>query len=140
MKPRLGQGTVTTTFCSNHDKDRDWARRFGSVWFYTDNDELDTDKTREQDPLYSVQTHLIYTFRPGLWMSGSLAFGSGAQSRINGVRADDRIRKLLYALSFGFPINSKQGVKVAYVGGQTQEYRGDDYNRLLLAYSLMWGG
>jgi hypothetical protein len=118
-----------------------WAAELtGSVWFYTDNDDLGGDQTREQDPLYSLQTHLIYTFRPGLWMSGSLAYGSGAQSRIDGVRANDRTSKLLYALSFGVPINSRQGLKLAFVGGSTREDRGNDFNRVLLAYSLMWGG
>jgi len=117
-----------------------WATELtGSIWFYSENDALDVDKTRDQDPLYSLQTHLIYTFRPGLWLSGSLAYGTGAQSRVDGVPADDRIEKLLWALSAGLPITSKQGIKLAYVGGSTQVDRGDDYARILLAYSLMWG-
>lgn len=116
------------------------AELTGSAWFYSDNDNLGGDQTREQDTLYSFQTHLIYTFRPGLWMSGSLAYGSGGQSRIDGVRIDDQIRKLLYALSFGVPINKRQGVKLSFVGGETQEDRGNDYKRVLLAYSMMWGG
>lgn len=112
----------------------------GSLWFYSDNDELDVDKTREQSPLYSLQTHLIYTFRPGLWLSGSLAYGNGAQSRIDGLSANDEVDKLLWALSLGVPINPQQGVKLSYVGGSTRADTGDDFTRLLLAYTLMWGG
>ena len=88
----------------------------------------------------SLQGHLIYTFRPGLWASASLAYGGGARSEINGIRKDDRVGKLLYALSVGLPINRRQGVKLAYIGGQTQVDAGDDFHRILLAYSVMWGG
>jgi hypothetical protein len=47
---------------------------------------------------------------------------------------------LLWAASFGFPIDRRQGVKVAFQRGHTTEETGVDYNRLILAYSLMWGG
>jgi hypothetical protein len=131
VRPQLG-------VISNWGK---WATELtGSIWFYSDNDELDVDKTREQDPLYSLQTHLIYTFSPGLWLSGSLAYGTGAKSRVDGVPADDRTEKALWALSLGLPINSRNGIKLAYVGGSTKVDRGDDYARVLLAYSVMWGG
>ncbi len=118
-----------------------WAAEITtSAWFYTDNDDFLGDKTREQDPLIGVQSHLIYTFRPGLWASISAAYGGGARSKINGVDARDQTGKFLWAASVGFPINRRQGFKIAYVHGQTTQDTGDDYNRVILAYSMMWGG
>jgi hypothetical protein len=118
-----------------------WAAELTtSAWFYTDNDDFYPDKTRSQDPLYAIQGHLIYTFRPGLWTSLSSAYGGGARSTIDGVEKNDQIGKYIIALSLGVPINKRQGFKVSYLHGETTRDSGDDYERILLAYSMMWGG
>ncbi len=118
-----------------------WAAEItASAWFYTDNDEFTVDKTREQDPLYAVQSHLIYTIRPGLWASLSGAYGDGARSTIDGVEIPDKTRKFLWAASFGFPINPRQGFKIAYMHGETTENTGSDFDRFIFVYSMMWGG
>jgi Putative MetA-pathway of phenol degradation len=111
-----------------------------SAWFYTDNDEFTGDKRWEKDPLFAVQSHLIYTFRPGLWASLSGAYGGGARSTIDGVEIQDKTEKFLWAASFGFPINPHQGIKIAYMRGDTKVDTGNDFDRFILAYSMMWGG
>lgn len=131
FRPQLG-------VVHNWDK---WAAEItGSVWIYGDNDDFDADKTRENDPLLSVQGHLIYTWRPGLWASLSAAYGGGSRSTIDEVPLSDRTEKYLVALSLGLPINRRQGVKVAYMWGETLADNGDDYGRFIVAYSIMWGG
>jgi len=118
-----------------------WAAELTtSAWIYTDNDDFFSGTTREQDPLYAVQGHLIYTFRPGLWTSLSAAYGGGARSTIDNVEKNDEIGKYIVALSMGIPINPRHGIKVVYLHSETTEDTGDDYDRLLLAYSMMWGG
>ena len=118
-----------------------WAAELTtSAWIYIDNDEFAGDTTREQDPLYAVQGHLIYTFRPGLWASLSAAYGEGARSTIDGVEKNDQIGKNILALSMGIPINPRKGFKLAYLHSETTKSNGDDYDRFLLAYSMMWGG
>ncbi|MDH3977250.1 MAG: transporter [Gammaproteobacteria bacterium] len=117
-----------------------WAVEFtGSVWFYTDNDDF-RGSTREQDVLYSGQTHVIYTFKPGLWASLSAAYGGGGESKIDGVRVGDQIGKSLLAASVGFPITRRQGMKIAYIRGETKKDNGSDDDRFLVSYSVMWGG
>jgi len=37
---------------------------------YTDNNDFFNGKQLEQDPVYSADANLIYTFRPGLWLGG----------------------------------------------------------------------
>lgn len=123
-----------------HNWDRWAAEGTASAWFYTDNDDFFGDTTLENDLLFSFQGHLIYTFRPGLWASLSAAYGGGAGSTINGVDARDRTAKLLLAASFGFPISRRQGFKIAYMHGETTKDTGNDYDRIILAYSMMWGG
>ena len=118
-----------------------WAAEItGSAWLYTENDDFDVDKTRDQDPLFSLQGHLIYTFRPGLWASLSGAYGGGGRSSIDGLPLSDRTEKYLLALSLGLPIDRRQGVKVAYMRGETLADTGNDFGRIIVAYSIMWGG
>jgi hypothetical protein len=38
----------------------------GAVYLYTDNDDFFNGNKLEQDPYYTIQTHLIYAFRPGV--------------------------------------------------------------------------
>jgi hypothetical protein len=112
-----------------------------SVWLFGDNDDYQAPgRVLEQDPLYALQMHLIYTFRPGLWASLSGAYGFGAQTTVDGVRNRAEQRNVLWAASFGFPIDRRQGVKIAFQRGRTQQDTGVDYDRFILAYSLMWGG
>jgi hypothetical protein len=123
-----------------HNWDKWAAEVTTSAWFFTDNDDFYGDQTREQDPLFGVQGHLIHTFRPGLWASLSAAYGSGARSTIGGVETADKIGKYLWAASLGLPINRRQGFKIAYMHGETTESTGNDFDRIILAYSIMWAG
>ena len=118
-----------------------WAAEItGSAWFFEDNDNFFDGYTLERDPVYGVQTHLIYTFRPGLWASLSGAYGNGGVSKIDGVDLRDRIDKTLWAFSLGFPVTQKQGIKLAYIRGDTRNNTGSDSNQYLATWSMMWGG
>jgi hypothetical protein len=39
------------------------------AWFFANNDDFYGGRVRKQDPLASVQGHVIYTFRPHLWLA-----------------------------------------------------------------------
>jgi hypothetical protein len=122
-----------------HNQGKWTAEITGAAWFFTDNDEFTGNSKRRQDPLYSLQTHLIYTFRPGLWTSLSGAYGGGGRPSVDGTDGD-RQKNYLWAVSFGLPIDRRRGVKLAYLRGTTSQETGIDYNRFILAYSMMWGG
>ena len=110
-----------------------------SGWFFGENSSYFGGVTQEQDPLYGLQTHLIYTFRPGLWASFSVGYGEGAASAIEGVDRNDRQSNFLWAASVGFPIDRRHGLKLAFMRGTTNRDTGVDYDRLIVAYAYMWG-
>lgn len=91
-----------------------------------------------QDPLYTIQTHLIYTFRPGFWTAASAGYGYGGKSTVSGVEKNDRRENLAWALSFGFPITRQLGIKVIYLATRTQESIGQDADSIA-APSLSFG-
>jgi hypothetical protein len=53
----------------------DWSlEATGFVALYTDNNEFFNGRKLEQDPLYIIRGHLIYTFHPGVWAGASAGY------------------------------------------------------------------
>jgi hypothetical protein len=112
-----------------------------SAWIFGENEDYQAPgRELQQDNLYALQLHLIHTFRPGLWASLSSAYGTGAAATVDGVKNPNEQGNFLWAASVGLPINRRQGIKLAYQRGSTTQATGVDYDRYILAYSLMWGG
>lgn len=109
-----------------------------SLWCYTDNDSFWNGNRREQDPLLALQGHLVYSFRPGLWVSASLGYGHGGESSVNDIAKDDRVGNLAWALTLGFPVSPRLGLKLSYIGTRTQEDTGLDSDTVVLAASYFW--
>ena len=110
----------------------------GTVALYSDNSEFFNGRKLEQDPLYIIQGHLIYTFRPGLWAGASAGYDYGGRSTVDGTKKDDRKENLAWAFSFGFPVTRHLGVKVAYIGTRTQKSVGFDSDTFVMGISTFW--
>ena len=48
-----------------------------------DNDDFFGGARREQEPIATLQAHVGYTFRPGLWLAADATYYAGGQSTIN---------------------------------------------------------
>ncbi len=110
----------------------------GAVYIYTDNNDFFNGNKREQDPLYTLQTHLVYTFRPGLWAAAGAGYAYGGESTVNGEEKNDRKENIGWAFSFGYPITRQLGVKVAYLGIRSQESTGQDSDSIVVALAVFW--
>ncbi len=130
--------TITPQFGVVHNQDN-WSMELStSANFYTTNDEFFHGKTQQEDCYLVGQGHLIYTFRPGLWVAASAGYGFGGETTIDGVPADDRKGNLGWGLSFGIPVNRAMGFKLSYVGIRTMEDTGSDNDTFTVAFSVMW--
>jgi hypothetical protein len=108
----------------------------GSVFLFGDNDDFYGGSKLEQDPLYAVQTHLIYAFdKPGYWAALSAGYGWNGQSTVDGNKVDDSRRLFLSALAVGAPIGKRQGVKLTYLRTRTNTSKGSDVDSLSLGWS-----
>ena len=107
-------------------------------WFYTDNDEFFDGNYLEQSPLYTIQGHCDYTFRPGLWAAASVGFGKGARSTLNGILKDDKKENLAWLLSFGYPLSKSMGIKLAYLGINSMTRVGADSHSGIAALAYLW--
>jgi hypothetical protein len=110
----------------------------GAIYIYTDNKDFFDGNKLETDPLYTLQTHLVYTFRPGLWAAAGAGYGYGGESTVNGEEKNDLRENLGWAFSFGYPITPQLGVKVAYLGIRSQESIGQDSDSVGVAFSVFW--
>ena len=110
----------------------------GSTFFYTENDDFFGGSRLEQDPLYAIQAHIIRVFRPGVWASVSAGYGWGGHNTLDGVESDDKKSNVLAAVSLGFPVGRKQGVKIAYIRSETREFTGSDSNTLAIGWTYRY--
>ena len=108
----------------------------GSVYLFTDNDAFRGRLRRTQDPLYSLQTHLVRTLAPGWWASLSAEYADGGESSVGGKRKNDRHGDLFYGISLGLPLTRQSSVKIAYLGSRTQQDIGGDTDNLAISYSF----
>ena len=111
----------------------------GSVFIFGDNDDFWMGTEREQDPLWFAQGHAIYTFKPGLWASFSGGYAWGGRSEISGVRKGDDSRLRYWKITVGVPINARQGLSFAFATGRSNTLFDSDLDRVVVAWSLMFG-
>jgi len=105
---------------------------------FTDNNSFYGGQTLEQDPLFTGQAHLIYTFRPGLWCGVGAALGGAGTSVLNGTELDDSKNNFLWGASVGFSITRTFGLKLTYVSARSLERAGADSHSFLFGGSIMW--
>lgn len=116
-----------------------WAGEItGSSWFFTDNDDFFGGNRLEQAALYTMQGHVDYVFRPGLWAGASLGYGTGSESTINAIAKNDRKENLAWMASFGYPFSPKLGIKFSYIGIASLVDVGADSNSWATAISYLW--
>jgi hypothetical protein len=108
----------------------------GSAFFYTDNDEFLNNSTREQDPLFTLQAHIMRSFSHGIWASLSAGVVRAGQSSINGEDKDDKRDDSLYALSAGVPASGTSSFKITYAKGRTHKAVGSDADNIAIGYIL----
>lgn len=110
----------------------------GGASIFTDNNSFFNGNRLEQEPLYTLHAHAIYTFRPSLWLAASAGYDFGAQTSINGVEIDNRKEVVSWAVSAGYPITRWLSIKAAYIGERSQTFVGSDTDTLTIGLSTFW--
>ena len=110
----------------------------GSTWIFTDNDDFFGGRKLEQDPLFTVQGHIVYHFLPTLWLGGGLAYGIGQEATVDGDNKDDRKENVLFSLSTGYSITRNFALKVGYLGTRSLADTGIDFDSFLVSATFFW--
>jgi hypothetical protein len=110
----------------------------GSMFLFSDNKQFIGNTRLEQETMYAAQAHIIYDFKPGLWVSLSTAYGAGGRVYVENTKTAFEVNNWLWATNFGFPIGKRQSVRLTWLSGRTQNNVGRDSDNLLLSWSMRW--
>jgi len=105
--------------------------------FYTANDTFKTDIKREQEPVYSTQTHLIYNIQKGMWCALNANYYWGGVTKENGVKSSESFENSRYGFVFAMPINKQHSIKLNGSSGISTR-TGTDFDSIAIAWQYRW--
>ena len=110
----------------------------GAVAFYTENDDFQGQE-RKQAPIYSVQGHVVYTFRNGIWCSLDSTYYRGGRSTTDGTENPDAQSNSRLGATLALPVNKNNSVKL-YLSSGMSTRTGSDFDTYGIAWQYRWGG
>lgn len=109
-----------------------------AIAFYSDNDDFYNGQTREQDPIYSTQFHVTYTFPNKAWLAASTTFYEGGQTKVGSFEKDDLQENWRTGVTLSFPLNRKNSIKLHGSKGVSTR-TGTDFDIAGIAWQYRWG-
>ncbi len=109
-----------------------------AVRLYTENDRYAGHNRLEQDPLYQVQTHLIYSLPKGRWISLNGNYFWGGESEINGDDVGDRQENSRVGVTVAWPLSTQHSLKFFFNRGVVTKI-GNDSDTVGLVWQYRWG-
>ncbi len=109
-----------------------------AVTFFTDNRDLFGGNTLSQDPLYSLQGHVIYGFRSGIWGSLDATYFAGGRTTLNGELNSDLQQNWRIGTTLALPVNRLNSIKF-YASKGVSARTGNNYDLVGVAWQYRWG-
>ena len=85
-----------------------------SLYFYGKNDDVFGGGSRDQAPLFVVETHLTHNFTPKFWAGLDLRYQTGGETETNGVEDDNKFGQIGGGATAGFQFNRSLSAWVSY--------------------------
>ncbi len=85
-----------------------------SIHFFTDNNDPFGADVREQDLLFSLESHLSHNFTPKFWGSVDLRYQNGGETTTDGLPDDNRMGQLGAGLSLGYSLTPAWMLQATY--------------------------
>jgi hypothetical protein len=130
LKPEFGM---------SHVEGRWTLELAGSVTYFGENSNFIDGRSREQDPIYSLQGGVVYGFARGVWVALHGNYYTGGRTRVDGIEGDDLQQNSALRLTAAWPLNARDSVKV-FVGTGVSTRTGTDFDTVSLAWQRRWGG
>ncbi|MGO4550252.1 transporter [Lysobacter sp. 2RAF19] len=109
-----------------------------AVTFFTDNTDFYGGRTRAQDPLYSLQAHVIYGFASGKWLSVDGTWFAGGRSTIDDRLSNDLQQNWRIGATLAIPVNRRNSIKFSASSGVSAR-TGNNFDALGVAWQYRWG-
>jgi hypothetical protein len=111
----------------------------GAVTIFTVNEDFFGGNRREQDPLYSLQGHVIRSFRSGIWAALNTTYFWGGSTTINGAARNDLQRNWRVGATLAVPVDARHSIKLVASDGVSAR-TGNSYRQFGLFWQYRWGG
>lgn len=105
--------------------------------FLSENDDFFGGIKRKQDPIYSTQAHLLYSFRRGMWLAVGTTYYWGGKYSNDGVPTNTELSNTRLGITLAYPINKQHSIKVFGNSGINTRY-GSDFDALSVAWQYSW--
>lgn len=128
IKPAIGISKVVSDYTFEFTADAE---------FYTTNNNFYGGIKREQEPIYSTQAHVLYTFRKGMWLAIGATYYWGGKYINDGVATDTELSNSRLGVTFALPINKQNSIKIFGSRGINTEY-GTDFDGIAIAWQYIW--
>ena len=107
------------------------------AWLYTSNTKYYGNIVRTQDPLGSVQAHLVRILPHRTWLAGDATFYTGGRTH-TGAKDDATYQGNWRAgVTFGVAVTPRQAIRIAYFDGVIARV-GSDIRSISVAYQVLW--
>ncbi len=110
---------------------------YAGVWLFTDNVDFFGGQHREQDPITSLQAHVSYTFRPGLWIAANSTWYRGGETTVNGESKADLQENVRVGITLSVPVAARHSIKLTWSDGASTRI-GGDFTTWGLAWQYAW--
>lgn len=108
------------------------------VWLFADNDSFYPGTVvRSQDPLWTAQGHVGYTFRPQLWAALDATYYTGGRTYADDVRSATRQDNSRLGATLSVPLKRGHTIKLLAARGVTARV-GSNFNTFSVAYQYLW--
>ena len=110
-----------------------------AMTLFTTNGDFYKGGTRSQEPLYSIQGHVIHAFRSGIWGSFDATYFAGGRTTLNGVLGNDLQQNWRLGATLALPVDLNNSVKL-YASSGVSARTGNSFDLLGVAWQYRWGG
>jgi hypothetical protein len=123
-----------------HNTGKSWLFEvYGGVWLFTKNNDFYGGVVREQEPIGSVQFHVRYTVKLGLWVSFNSNFYYGGRTTVDGHLNVDLQRNSRVGATLSLPFSRRDSLRIAVSRGAYTTI-GANFTSLSAAFTHVWGG
>ena len=109
-----------------------------TLWLFTGNQDYFGGQVQAQEPVVAIQGHVVYSFRPGMWLGLDVGYLDGGTTTVDGRELSTLQSNSRAGVTLQVPFAERHGVRVAFSRGVRTRI-GADFTTLVLGYQVMWG-
>lgn len=105
---------------------------------YGSNDEFFGGTTRRQDPIFSLQAHVVRRFDSGIWLAIDYTRYRGGETEIDGLARGDLQSNARVGVTLSLPLKPRHSIKFNVSSGVLTR-TGSDFDTAGIAWQYRWG-